>query len=119
MKLISNKHYGNDDNDFEMEDLSDLVEDGKRIVEELGQIIVEEPTDKNQLTSEEDDCCVTNLSIQEAKDIEKVEGFNACPAPPKYNHQIEKWYTTTITRVDKKKKCPPRILLEMPIFVEV
>ena len=118
----SDKHYDNDDNDseseFEMEDLNDLVEDGERIVEELDQI-VEEPTDKNQLTSEEDDCCVTNVSILEAKDIEEVEGFNARPVPPKYNHQTDKSYTTTITGVDKKKKTSTEDLPKMPIFVEV
>ena len=101
----SNKHCDNySESEFEMEDLNDLVEDGKRIVEELDQIIAEEPTNKNQLTSEEDDCCVTNVSIQEAKDIKEVEEFNAHPAPQKYNHQTEKLYTTKITGVDKKKK---------------
>ena len=44
----SDNHYDNDTDDseseFEMEDLNDLVEDGKRIVEELDQI-VGEPTE--------------------------------------------------------------------------
>ena len=72
-------------------------------MEELDQILVE-PTDKNQLTSEEDDCCVKNVSIRGAKYIEKVEEFNSRPTPPKYNHQIGKLYTTVITGVKKKKK---------------
>ena len=89
----SDKYYDSDSDDseseFEMEDLNDLVEDGERIAEELDRI-VEELTDKNQLTSEEDDCCVKNLSIQEAKYIEKVEEFNSSPMPPKYNHKTGK-----------------------------
>ena len=40
--------------------------DRKRILEELDQVLVD-LTDKNQLTSEEDDCCVKNVSIQEAE----------------------------------------------------
>ena len=69
--------YGSDDSvyipplddksDFDGEDcLSDKENDGEddffdsgRIVEELDQILVE-LIDKNQLTSEEDDCCVKN-----------------------------------------------------------
>ena len=95
------------------------MEDGERIVEELDRIIVEEPTDKNQLTSEEDNCCIINVSIMETEDMEEDEGFNARPEPSKYNHQTDKLYTTTITGVKKKKKCPARILPKMPIFVEV
>ena len=41
-------------------------------MEELDQI-VEEPTDKHQLTSEEDDFCVKNVSTREAEDIKEVE----------------------------------------------
>ena len=52
---------------------------------------------ENQLNSEEDDCCVRNVSIHEAKDMKEVEEFNARPASPKYNHQTENLYTTTIT----------------------
>ena len=119
----SDKHYDNDDNDseseFEMEDLNDLVEDGKIIVEELDRIIVEEPTDKNQLTSEEDDCCVTNVSILESEDIEEVEGFNARPEPPKCNSQTENCIQLRLQECTRKRKLSTRILLEMLIFLIV
>ena len=62
------------------------------------------PTGKNRLTSEEDDCCVQNVSIWGAKYIEKVEEFNSRPTKPKYNHQIGTLQKTVITRVDNKKK---------------
>ena len=63
----SDSHYDSDDSEseFEVENLNDLVENGERIVEVLDRI-GEEPTDKHQLTSEEDNCCVKNENTQEA-----------------------------------------------------
>ena len=116
----SDKHYDYDsESEFEMEDLNDLVEDGNRIVEELDQIIVEEPTDKYQLTYEEDDCCVTDVSIQEAEDIKEVDEFNACPEPPKCDSQTENCIQLRLQDCTRKRKLSTRILLEMSIFLEV
>ena len=74
-----NRKYCPSDKDNDRED---VFFDRKRILEELDPILVD-PTDKNQLPSEEDGCCVKNVRIRGAKYIEKVEEFNSCPKPPK------------------------------------
>ena len=94
--------YGEDCPSEEENDGEDDFVDSERIVEELDQILVD-PTDRNQLTSEEDDCCVKDVSILEAEYIEKVKEFNSRPTPPKYNYKTGKLYTTVIKGVEEKR----------------
>ena len=56
------------------------------------------------MTSEEDDYCAKNVSIQETKYIEEVGEFISRPTPTNHNHQTGTLYTNTITGVDEKKK---------------